>query len=155
MPCLVYMPIKSAMPNYHSKFPIAFYAHLVSFSNIRSILSNRTYTTEFVVSSHARFNIIRQHCGFICRWKASFQLIQSSYKVDIHFWCHTMKKRLAKIKNIWSGTWTRPVACKNEPCDPQRDSFNFEQVLFQSVLTWLSYQRAKSADRQTDGRTDR
>ena len=28
MPCLVYVPIKSAMP--HSKFPIAFYAHLVS-----------------------------------------------------------------------------------------------------------------------------
>ena len=55
MPCLVYMPIKSAMPKYHSKVPIALYAHL-SFSNIRSIISNKTYTTEFVVSSYARFN---------------------------------------------------------------------------------------------------
>ena len=54
---MVYMPIKSAMPNDHSKFPIPFYARLVSF-NIRSILSNRANTTEFVISSYARFNIL-------------------------------------------------------------------------------------------------
>ena len=77
MPCLLYIPIKSAMPKYHSKFPIALYAHLVSFSNIKSILSNRTYTTEFAVSSHERFNIIRQHCGFIWRQKAPFRSIQT------------------------------------------------------------------------------
>ena len=54
MPCLVYMPIKFAMPKYHSKFPIVFYAHLASFGNISSILSNTTYTKEFVVLSHTR-----------------------------------------------------------------------------------------------------
>ena len=73
MPCLVYMSIKSTMPKYHSKFPIAFCAHLVSFSNIRFILSNGTYTTEFVVSNHAGFKIIRQHYGFIWRGKPLFK----------------------------------------------------------------------------------
>ena len=45
-------------------------------------------------------------------------------------------------------------ACKNKLCDLQRHSFHFEQVPFQSVLTRPSYQRAKNADRQTDGQTD-
>ena len=80
MPCLVYMSIKSTMPKYHSKFPIAFCAHLVSFSNIRFILSNGTYTTEFVVSNHARFKIIRQHYGFI--WRENPFSNDSVYKVD-------------------------------------------------------------------------
>ena len=98
MPCLVYMPIKSAMPKYHSKFPIAFYAHLVSFSNIRSILSNRTYTTEFVISSHARFNIIMQAAlQFYLEAKSPFS-IDSDYKVDIYCWRDTMKKRIAAMK---------------------------------------------------------
>ena len=68
------------MPKYYSKFPIAFYAHLVSFNNIRSILSNRTYATEFVVSSHARFKIIKQYYGFVWRRKAPFRMIQSIKK---------------------------------------------------------------------------
>ena len=75
MPCLVYMSIKSAMPNYHSKFPVAFYVCLVSFSNIRLIPSNRTYTMEFVVSSHARFSIIRLRDGFIWRQKGRSLLV--------------------------------------------------------------------------------
>ena len=39
IPCLVYIAIQSAMPKLSSEFPIAFYAHLVSFSNVRSRLS--------------------------------------------------------------------------------------------------------------------
>ena len=46
------------------------------------------------------------------------------------------------------------LAFKNELCNPKRHSFHFEQVLFQSVLTRLSYQRAKKC-RQMDGQTDR
>ena len=41
---------------------------------------------------------------------------------------------------------------KNKLRDPQRHSFHFEQVRFQSALTWLSYQRAKKC-RRTDGQT--
>ena len=100
MPCLVYMPIKSAMPKYHSKFPIAFYARLVSFSHIRLILSNRTYTTEFVISSHARFNIIMQAAlQFYLEAKSSFS-IDSDHKVDIYYWRDTMEKRIAAMKNV-------------------------------------------------------
>ena len=61
IPCLVYMTIQSAMPKWSSEPPVAFYARLVSFSNFRSILSNRTYITKFVVSSNVRCNKIRQH----------------------------------------------------------------------------------------------
>ena len=60
IPCRVYMTIQSAMPKQSSELPIAFYAHLVNFSNFRSILSNRTYITEFVVSSNVRCNKIKQ-----------------------------------------------------------------------------------------------
>ena len=56
----LYMIIQFAMPKQSFELPIAFYTSLVSFSNIRSILSNRTYGTEFVVSSYARFNKIKQ-----------------------------------------------------------------------------------------------
>ena len=41
----------------------------------------------------------------------------------------------------------------NKLCDPHRHSFHFEQVQFQSVLTQLSYQRAKKC-RQMDRHTD-
>ena len=41
-------------------------------------------------------------------------------------------------------------ACKNKLCDPQRHGFDFKQILFQSMLTLLSYLRAKKC-----GRTDR
>ena len=44
------------------------------------------------------------------------------------------------------------MACVD--CDPQRHSFHFEQVSFQSMLTRLSYQCAKKC-RQIDGQTDR
>ena len=56
----LYMTIQSAVPKQSSKLHIAFYALLVSFNNNTSILSNRTYRTEFVVPSHARCNKIRQ-----------------------------------------------------------------------------------------------
>ena len=45
-------------------------------------------------------------------------------------------------------------ACKNKLCDPQRHSFHFEQVPFQSMLPRLRYQHTKTC-RQTDGPTDR
>ena len=46
-------------------------------------------------------------------------------------------------------------ACKNKLCDPQRHSFHFELVAFQSVLTRLSYISVpKSSDGRTDGQTD-
>ena len=37
IPCLMYMPIKSTVPKYHSEFPMVFYSYLVSFINIRLI----------------------------------------------------------------------------------------------------------------------
>ena len=40
------MTIQSAMPKQSSEFPIALYTHLVSFSNIRSILSNIKRTAQ-------------------------------------------------------------------------------------------------------------
>ena len=172
IPCLVYMPIKSAMPKYCSKFPTAFYTHLVSFGNIRSILSNRTYATEFIVSSLARLKIIRQHYSFIWRRKAPFQMIPSikkTYAVVTILWktFGENKKHLQWDSNHWPvslrvngclhlrllGT---PVdeqqvlwAFKNKLCVPQRQSLHFEQVPFQSVLTRLSYKCAKKC-RHTD-----
>ena len=42
------------------------------------------------------------------------------------------------------------TACKKKLCDPQRHSFDFEQVLFQLMLTLLRYLRTKNEDGQTD-----
>ena len=53
MPCLVYMPIQSAMPKPSTEFLKAFYGDLVCFSDIRLILCNRTYGME-IVSSHEK-----------------------------------------------------------------------------------------------------
>ena len=105
MPCLVHMSIMSAMPKYHSKFLIAFYAHLVSFSNIRSILSNRTYTTEFIVLSHARFNVIRQHYSLIWRIKVPYQIIYC-IKYTLTVLVPYYEKMFSKMKNVCSGTQT-------------------------------------------------
>ena len=45
---LLYMPTQFAVSKYKS--PIAFYEYLVSFSNITSILSNRTDNIEIITS---------------------------------------------------------------------------------------------------------
>ena len=42
------------------------------------------------------------------------------------------------------------VDLENKLHDPQRHSFDFEQVLFRSILTLLRYLRAENEDRQTD-----
>ena len=55
----LYRTVQSAMPKQSSELHAAFYTSLVSFSIIRSILFNRTYSMEFVVSSNMRCNKIR------------------------------------------------------------------------------------------------
>ena len=45
------------------------------------------------------------------------------------------------------------TACKKKLRDPQRHSFDFEQVLFRSMLTLLRYLHAKNEDRWTDRQT--
>ena len=52
--CLVYMPIQLVV----FWIPITFYAHLLNYTNIRSIFCNRTYSKKFDVSSHVKFKTL-------------------------------------------------------------------------------------------------
>ena len=54
----LYMTIRFAMPMQPSELPITFYALMVSISNIRLILSNRTYSTKSY-QAYASCNKIR------------------------------------------------------------------------------------------------
>ena len=95
MPCLGHVPIKSAMPKYHSKFPIAFYAHLVTldrYSLIEHTPRNSLY--------QAMEDLIQLGSTAASFGGEKLLSINSDYILDIHCWRYTMKKRLAKIKKM-------------------------------------------------------
>ena len=90
MPCLVYMPIQSAMPKSSSEFPKAFFGDLVCFSDIKLILSNRTYSMEIIVSSHEKSKTSLKLSNIeVSVWAARSHFDQvRQYWADVHSLCH-------------------------------------------------------------------
>ena len=67
IPSLLYTAVQFAIPTWYSKCPIAFYTHLVSFTNIRSILSNRTHSYKLLHCKNQSKTLLRLMHSWFCR----------------------------------------------------------------------------------------
>ena len=96
------MTIQFAMPMY---LPIACYVRIVSFNNVRLILSNRTYSTKSYQATQDVIKLSSVEAFFRAESPALIDTdsVELRFTICVMMACY-VKKYLNEIKNVYCGT---------------------------------------------------